>query len=120
MSFELREAAAAQPLDETRRSRDEFREWPGIDRCIGCGCVPWVCAPGNKIPLLAAVGNMGLIVTAANTDGAVDGGVTIGVAGTERGTGAGTWDEALTAVVTDEDNDADDEDEDEEDDTDDG
>lgn len=116
MSFELQEATAAQPLDETRRSRDEFREWPGIDRWVGCGCVPWVCAPGNKIPLLAVVGSTGLIVTAANTDGAVDGGVTIGVAGTERGTGAGTWDEALTVVVTD-DNDADVEVEGEEDDT---
>lgn len=120
MSFELREATAAQPLDDTRRSRDEFREWPGIDHWVGCGCVPWVCAPGNKIPLPAVVGNMGLIVTAANTDVAVDGGVTIGVGGTERGKGAGTWAEALTVVITDDDKDADDEAEDEEDDTDDG
>jgi hypothetical protein len=40
--------------------------------------------------LLLAVGNMGLIVTAVDTDGREDGGVTIGVAGTERGRDAGT------------------------------
>jgi hypothetical protein len=65
---------------------------------------------------------MGLTVTAANSDEEEDGGATIGPAGTERGTDAGTWDEALTSVVTDDEDSAGDDDkvEDEEDDTDDG
>lgn len=118
ISFELREATAAHPLDETRRSRDEFREWPGIDRWVGCGCAR---APGNNIPLPAVAGNM-VTVTAANSDEEEGGGATIGAAGTERGTDAGTWDEALTSVVTDDEDSAGDDDkvEDEEDDTDDG
>jgi hypothetical protein len=82
-----------------------------------------VCAPGNKIPLLLAVGNTELIVKAADTGGAKVGGETIGVAGTERGREAGNWGAAATTVVTDDDDDDDDDDdadaEDEEGDTDD-
>jgi hypothetical protein len=67
---------------------------------------------------------MGLIVMTAETNGTADGGVTIGVAGTEMGTDADICGEALSTVVTDDDNDDsvddDDDDDDEEDDTDDG
>jgi hypothetical protein len=63
---------------------------------------------------------MGLIVKAVDTGVAEDGGVTIGVAGTERGREAGNWGHEATIVVTDDDeDDADDDVEDEQDDTDD-
>ena len=121
ISVELREATAAQPLDETRRSKDEFREWPGTGRWGACGCVPWVCALGINIPLLLIVGNMGLRAATAETNGTADGGVTIGVAGTEVGIDADTWWEALSTVLTDDNDDSvDDDEDDKEDDTDGG
>jgi hypothetical protein len=68
------------------------------------------------------VGNMGLIAATAETNGMADGGVTTGVAGTETGTDADIWVEALSTVVTDDDNDdsVDGDDDEAEDDTDDG
>jgi hypothetical protein len=66
------------------------------------------------------VGNMGLIAATAETNGIADGGVTIGVAGTETGADADIWGEALSTVVTDDANDDSVDDDDEEDDTDDG
>lgn len=65
---------------------------------------------------------MGLIAATAETNGTADGGVTIGVAGTETGTDADTWGEALSTVLTDDNDDSvdDDDDDDKEDDTDGG
>ena len=64
---------------------------------------------------------MGLIAATAETNATADGGVTIGVAGTETGTDADTWGEALSTVLTDDNDDSvDDDDDDKEDDTDGG
>lgn len=62
---------------------------------------------------------MGLIAVTAETNGTADGGVTIGVTGTETGTDADTWGEALSTVLTDDNDDSvDDDDNGKEDDTD--